>query len=54
MPACGNRQLADMPQKSRNRVVRSALKRTRGNVSAAARMLGVTPRTVYRWLKEAA
>lgn len=57
MPACANRRLAELHDrnpKAHARVVRIAMKRARGNKRAAARLLRVSVRTIYRWLGDAA
>ncbi|PTX53953.1 GAF domain-containing protein [Melghirimyces profundicolus] len=41
-----------LPLESRNKALRNALEETHGNISKAAKILGVSRTTLYRWLKE--
>ncbi|GGE27568.1 sigma-54-dependent Fis family transcriptional regulator [Marinithermofilum abyssi] len=41
-----------LPIESRNKALRHALEQTHGNISKAAKMLGISRTTLYRWLKE--
>ncbi|WP_091571584.1 helix-turn-helix domain-containing protein [Melghirimyces thermohalophilus] len=37
---------------TRNKAFKDALEKTHGNISKAAKLLGVSRTTFYRWLKE--